>query len=234
MEKAYKNISLFFILILTIVVLGFFKTYFGLFPAFKEVTNIQHIHGLLFLIWFVMLIIQPILIKRKLYKWHRLLGKVSYFIVPLIVFSIFFIAKEMYETMPAEVPQAKRISILYVPFYQILDFVLLYVLAILYKKKIAYHMRYMIATSLAVYGAALKRAFINLGGVNGKDAFLYTFILTDLIIIGLIMYDLKHRKDYKPYIVSLIILMLSQAGFYFLRDTDFWQKLCGGFVNLFY
>ncbi len=147
MEKAYKNISLFFLLILTIVVLGFFKTYFGLFPAFKEVTNIQHIHGLLFLIWFVMLIIQPVLIKRKLYKWHRLLGKVSYFLVPLIVLSIFFIAKEMYETMPAEVPQAKRISILYVPFYQILDFVLLYVLAIHYKKKIAYHMRYMIATS---------------------------------------------------------------------------------------
>ena len=208
MEKAYKNISLFFLLILTIVVLGFFKTYFGLFPAFKEVTNIQHIHGLLFLLWFVMLIIQPVLIKRKLYKWHRLLGKVSYFLVPLIVLSIFFIAKEMYETMPAKVPQAKRISILYVPFYQILDFVLLYVLAILYKKKIAYHMRYMIATSLAVYGAALKRAFINLGGVNGKDAFLYTFILTDLIIIGLIIYDLKNRYLLKNKNLPVIELKL--------------------------
>lgn len=82
MEKAYKNLSLFFIAILVIVILGFFKTYFGLFPNFRNVTSIQHIHGSLFLLWFVMLIVQPILIRKRKYKWHRVIGKVSYFLVP--------------------------------------------------------------------------------------------------------------------------------------------------------
>ena len=97
MEKYYKNLSLFFIGILSIVILGFFKTYFGQFPTFNKVTNIQHIHGLLFLLWFIMLVIQPILIKKRKYKWHVIIGKVSYFLVPLIIISTFFIAKELYD-----------------------------------------------------------------------------------------------------------------------------------------
>ena len=132
MEKTYKNLAFFFVAIFAIVFLRFFKTYFGLFPAFNKVTTIQHIHGLLFLLWFIMLIVQPILIKKREYKWHRVIGKASYFLVPLIVVSIFFSAKELYETAP--LTESKKIATLYVPFYQIVDFVALYVLAIYYKK----------------------------------------------------------------------------------------------------
>jgi hypothetical protein len=232
MEKTYKNIGLFFIAILVIVFLGFFKTYFGLFPSFNKVTTIQHIHGLLFVLWFLMLIVQPVLIKKRKYKWHRVIGKVSYFLVPMIVISIFFIAKELYDTSPAT--QSQKIATLYIPFYQIVDFVTLYILAIYYKKKISYHLRYMIATSLAVYGAALKRFFTNFLGVTGLNGFLYTFIITDLILLGFIFYDRKHGKNPKPYVVSLIILLVSQFGFYFIRNTAFWQTVCGKFVELFY
>jgi hypothetical protein len=179
-----------------------------------------------------MLIVQPILIKKRKYRWHRLIGKASYFLVPLIVISIFFIAKELYDT--ATVTQSQKIATLYIPFYQIVDFVTLYILAIYYKKKISYHLRYMIATSLAVYGAALKRFFINFVGISGPNAFLFTFILTDLILVGFILYDRKNGKSFRPYIVSLIILLISQLGFYFLRNTAFWQSVCGRFVQLFY
>jgi hypothetical protein len=232
MEKTYKNISLFFVAIFAIVFLGFFKTYFGLFPTFNKVTTIQHIHGLLFLSWFIMLIVQPVLIKRRKYEWHRVIGKVSYFLVPLIVVSIFFIAKELYET--AQLTESQKIATLYVPFYQVVSFVALYFLAIYYKKKVSYHMRYMIATSLAVYGAALKRFFVNFMGISALNAFLYTFIVTDLILLGLIIYDRRHGKSYKPYVVALIIFAASQSGFYFLRNTAFWQTMCGKFVHLFY
>lgn len=231
MEKAYQHISLFFVAILGIVIAGFFKTYFGLFPEFQKVTAIQHIHGLLFLCWFIMLIVQPVLIRKKQYKWHRLIGQFSYFLVPLIVISIFFIAREFYETAPATVTYSRRIAGLYVPFYQILSFVTFYGLAIYHRKNSAYHMRYMIVTALAVYGAALKRAFIVWMGVSAPNGFLYTFICTDLILLGLIFYDWKLKKPYKPYLFSLAFLLLIQAGFYEFRDTVIWQTLCGHFVQ---
>jgi hypothetical protein len=218
MEKSYKLISLFFVIILAIVVLGFYKTYFGLFPTFNNVTNIQHLHGLLFLLWFLMLTVQPLLIKKGQYEWHRIIGKASYFLVPLIVISIFYIAKEYYDT--AQLPLNQKITNLYVPFYQIFNFVTLYLLAIHYRKRSSYHMRYMIATSLAVYGAALKRLFINFMGVSGPNAFLYTFLVSDLILIGFIMYDWRHKQSYKPYIVALVILFTTQLGFYTFRYTE--------------
>jgi hypothetical protein len=233
MEKYYKNLSLFFIGILSIVILGFFKTYFGQFPTFNKVTNIQHIHGLLFLLWFIMLVIQPILIKKRKYRWHVIIGKVSYFLVPLIVISTFFIAKELYDKGNA-LDESKRFSSLYVPFYQIIDFIVLYLLAIYYKKKISYHMRYMIATSLAIYGAALKRLLINYMNMGAIDAFFYTFIITDLILLFLIVYDWRNGKSFKPYVVSLLILLLSQLGFFFLRNTSLWQHVFGKFVHLFW
>jgi hypothetical protein len=232
MEKAYKNIPWFFAAILGIVILGFFKTYFGLFPNFDKVTSIQHIHGTLFLLWFVMLIVQPILIQKRKLEWHRRIGRISYFLVPLIIVSIFFIAKEFYETAPGEEP--KRIAGLYVPFYQIVSFSVLYLLAIYNKKRVDYHMRYMIATVLAVYGAALRRAFIHWMGMSGPDAFFYTFLFTDLILVAFIVYDRVHGKAYKPYVVSLSILLLSQGGFYFFRNTEVWQVVCGNFVHQFY
>jgi len=133
MEKVYKNISWLFAAILGIVILGFFKTYFGLFPTFEKVTSIQHIHGTLFLLWFVMLIVQPILIQKRKLEWHRRIGMISYFLVPLII-----------------------------------------------------------------------------------------------------VYDRMYGKAYKPYVVSLSILLLSQVGFYFFRNTEFWQVVCGKFVHLFY
>jgi hypothetical protein len=233
MEKYYKNLSLFFIGILSIVILGFFKTYFGQFPTFNKVTNIQHIHGLLFLLWFIMLVIQPILIKKRKYKWHVIIGKVSYFLVPLIIISTFFIAKELYDK-GNDLPESRRISSLYVPFYQITDFVVLYLLAIYYKNKVSSHMRYMIATSLAIYGAALKRLLINYMNMKAIDAFLYTFIITDLILLCLIVYDWYNGKSFKSYVISLVILVLSQLGFFFLRNTSLWQNVFGKFVHLFW
>jgi hypothetical protein len=64
MEKAYKNIGLFIIVVLAFVILGFYKSYYGLMPSFKGVSVAWHIHGTIMLSWFLLLIVQPILIRQ--------------------------------------------------------------------------------------------------------------------------------------------------------------------------
>jgi hypothetical protein len=49
MEQSYKNITYLFIAIFMVIFAGFYKTYFGLFPTFDEVTITQHIHSALFI-----------------------------------------------------------------------------------------------------------------------------------------------------------------------------------------
>lgn len=123
---------------------------------------------------------------------------------------------------------------LFVPFYQIIDFVTLYLLAIYHKKFAPYHMRYMIATSMAIVGAAVRRIFTKLLGMSGPDAFLYTFILTDVVFVALIMYDIRYKKDWKPYFISLVIILISQIAYYNVPKTVFWQKWCGLFAETYF
>ena len=130
MEQAYKKVSYLFIAIFLVIFAGFYKTYFGLFPSFDGVTITHHIHSALFMLWFLMLIVQPILIRNKKFVLHRAVGKFSYFLVPLLVGSIFYIAKGFYHKMIVDLPAEKVVPMLFVPFYQIIDFVVLYLLAI--------------------------------------------------------------------------------------------------------
>jgi hypothetical protein len=234
MEQAYKNITYLFIAIFIVIFAGFYKTYFGLFPTFDEVTITQHIHSALFMMWFLMLIVQPILIRNKKFVLHRSLGKFSYFLVPLLIGSIFYIAKGFYQKMIVDVPVEKVVSMLFVPFYQIIDFAILYLLAIYHKKFTPYHMRYMIATSMAIVGAAVRRICTKLLGLSSPDAFLYTFVLTDLVLVALIMFDIRYKKDWKPYFISLVIILISQAAYYIAPQTAFWQKWCGLFAETFF
>src|ERR1700710_2306030 len=207
METGYKNVSLLFVVILGIVVLGFFKTYFGLFPSFNNVTLIQHIHGLLFTLWFVLLFIQPLLIRYGKYRAHRIIGRFTYVLVPCIIISIHFIAREAYlNGVAAHKSREDLLAGTYFQTYQIFDFAVLYLLAIINKHRTPYHMRYMIATSLAIVGAGLRRALEHVLGLGGGDAVLYGFLVPDLILVGLIVYDKIKGQNSRAYIIALIIL----------------------------
>jgi hypothetical protein len=234
METGYKNVSLLFAVILGIVVLGFFKTYFGLFPAFNNVTLVQHIHGLLFTTWFLLLVIQPLLIRYGKYKAHRVIGRFTYVLVPCIIISIHFIAREAYlNAVAAHVPRPSVIAGMYFPTYQIFDFFVLYVLAIANKNRTPYHMQYMIATSLAIAGAGLRRVFLHVIGLDGNHAVLYGFLVPDLFLVGLIIYDLIKGQNSRAYIISFIILAISHYSYYFVPESALWQSVCGYFVRFF-
>lgn len=71
MKTAYKNISVFFTLILAFAVWGFVRTYLGLFPAFTSLTTVHHFYSSIFLSWFAILIIKPILIRCNKIEWHK-------------------------------------------------------------------------------------------------------------------------------------------------------------------
>lgn len=234
METAYKNVSWLFVAVFGIVFLGFFKTYFGLFPSFNHVTLIQHVHGLLFTTWFVLLFVQPMLIRYGKYRAHRIIGRFTYVLVPCIVISIHFIAREAYlNAVAAKAPRENILAGTYFQVYQIFDFAVLYLLAIINKHRTPYHMRYMIATSLAIAGAGLRRLFEHLFGMGGDAAVLYGFLVPDLFLLGLIVYDLIKGNNARAYIIAFIILAVSHYSFYWLPHSALWQSVAGYFVRFF-
>ena len=91
----------------------------------------------------------------------------------------------------------------------------------------------MIATSLAIAGAGLRRVFTHVMGLDGDEAVLYGFLVPDLILVGLIIYDRIKGQNSRAYIVSLIILVVSHYGYYFVPHSVLWQSVSGYFVRFF-
>src|SRR5688500_6184127 len=97
MQKTYNiyhNLGYWFLLLIVLIVPAFYTTYFT--TLFHGHLPIIHIHFVLVMLWIAMLITQPFLIKFKKLSTHRLLGKVSYVLVPLLLISAFLMIRISY------------------------------------------------------------------------------------------------------------------------------------------
>jgi uncharacterized membrane protein len=149
-KKINFDKSGYFILILIpFVILAFWSTYFSIiFSNIITPSSYAHFHGLMMIVWIALLIVQPILIRKKKLKIHRLLGKVSYFVGPLVLISMLLITHHYRRliTTPAG-PTFSNINV----------WLICYILAIVYRHKISIHARAMIGTAIALLDPIFMR-----------------------------------------------------------------------------
>ena len=205
MERYYRNVGLAFIVLLPITFIAFFSSYFVQFPHFsEEVPPLIHLHATMALLWIIVLIVQPLLLRYGKRRLHHLIGKLSYIFFPLLIIS----------TMPllGEILQSDYSRFASIPIGELLLLTICYLLAIYHRKNPRLHMRYMIGTSLSFLGPTLGRilplfllSWTSLQRENLKT------ILIEMIIVTLIFYDKKTRKHYKPYIVILVAWLIHHA-----------------------
>jgi uncharacterized membrane protein len=205
MEKEYRNIGYLFLLFIPLTFLGFYKTYFVLSPEFTGTVDIYtHIHALVASIWVTILIIQPLLIRYKNFRLHRFLGKISYFIFFALVLS--FIPQMIKEYGKGLFPLNAT--------FDIVLLMLFYILAIKNKKDVAIHMRYMIAIALIFIGPTLGRIIYFLLELESLASLHIPYLSVIGILFGLIIWDNKNNRKYKPYVVALISFIIYLTALY--------------------
>ncbi len=233
MEKAYKNIGYLFILLFVFIFWGFYRTYIGSFPSFSGVNTIKHFHGLLLFGWFFLLILQPFLIKYKKYKTHKAIGILSYMLVPLIVLSIFLVSKDKFNRLAPLISKEQNIGELALNVSSMFYFSMLFGLAIIYKKKTAYHMRFIIAAALLLFSPGIGRVFENYVNLSFPVSVAISVFIAEIITVSLILYDRKHGNEYKPYVITLIFLICFHILWAF-RLSAAWQVVGGKFAEIFF
>lgn len=233
MESTYKNIGYFFLILLAFVVLGFYKTYFIYFPTFENVNAIKQFHGAMLFSWFLLLIVQPFLLRFKKFALHRTLGKLAYLLVPLVMLSIFLVSKQKYLTNFSKVPLEENIGDLAMNIPSIFYFALLFTLAMIYKKNGPYHMRFMIANALFVFSPGFGRAFIIYAGVNFSQSVVIAITMIEIITAGLLIYDLIKGKPYVPYLLTLCFLISFHLTWVF-RFSPLWQFTGAHIAGMFF
>jgi hypothetical protein len=207
MEKQYKYLPYFMLLLIPLVFAGFYKTYIVQIPNFSEnINSFIHIHASIATIWISMLITQLFLILNKKIALHRTIGKLSYIVFPLLILSF--------------VPQMMRLSQSENPenlFYPLADCILLivfYSMAIYNKKVRSTHMRYMIATAIVFLGPTIGRIGPILLGWSGIFTQNVQYGIIYLILLSLILYDNTNGKKFAPYLVAVSCFAIHQVVFY--------------------
>ncbi|MFK8060876.1 MAG: hypothetical protein AB8B78_12390 [Polaribacter sp.] len=207
MEKAYRNIGFIFLIFIPLTFLGFYKTYFVLSPEFVGTVDFfTHIHALIASLWMILLIVQPLLIRYKNYKLHRIFGKISYVVFPALLLS--FIPQMIKE-------YGKNLF----PLNAVFDVILLllfYILAIKHKKNIAVHMRYMISIALLFIGPTLGRIIFIFLGLENLGSFHIPYLTVIIILTYLIFWDKKNNRNYKPYLLALASFLIYLIALYLI------------------
>ena len=205
---------------------AFHPEYIKYFPQFDGFNWLHHIHGALMASWVIILFIQPYLIYKGKYRAHRFIGKVSYFIVPLMVISMFLATRQNYLTTIGKIPFNEVASIQALNFIAPLIFLLFYSLAIINKKDVFKHQRYMIGTSFIMLTAILSRILqhsFEPDSIQPYDFFIplyFSVIISALLLVN----DIIKKKNPFPYTIVMVGLLVYTI-FYHVRSTEVWQSV---------
>ena len=205
MEKSYRNLGYFLLLLIPLTFFGFYKTYFNQFPTFSETAFFVQLHAGIAMIWILMLIIQPLMIRNKRVDLHRKIGKASYVIFPLLILSFI---PQMISLAGSDRPKN-----LFFPLSDSILLISFYTLGIYYRSKAALHMRYMVGTALIFISPTVGRIFPFWFDFSDVLAQFVVYSILFLLLISLILMDKKNGRNPEPYLLMLPFWILHMIVF---------------------
>ncbi len=204
-RSGFDKSGYYFIGLVAIVLSGFWKSYFSSF--FKEVTSDYafyfHFHATMVSLWIVMLIVQPILIRKKKLNAHRSIGKLSYLLMPLLVLSIFLMHNYIGKLFPG------KADFMFVMGQGILLLLILFIIAIWNRHNVNVHARAMVSTGIIFIEPALIR-LLHWVHIPNPNAYYITVAIVSLLLITLIILERKQKNG--RWVFPLTLCMYLIAG----------------------
>ena len=233
----YKRITFWFIGFFVLALIAFWPNYYG--RLFGPMTIHFHTHGIAMTMWLLMLISQAMLIRNGQTKIHRMMGKVSYGLVPFIVVTTIMLLHFQIGRDPFLADG--HFYFISLVINALVVFVVFYGLSIRYKHKPTIHARYMVCTIFPLFTPVTDRliAFhikplIAIVPVvaGGPMLPLIGFAMADLILIALSVWDWKVHGRKNVFPVALAILLVYHISVMTFYRFSFWQAFGKWFMTL--
>lgn len=204
-----------------IVVLGFAKTYYlkALFGT-PTLSPLFHIHGLIMSLWIVLFVVQTQLVASHNLALHRKLGMFGG-LVALAVLVVGFLGAVTAARMGRS-PGPPPLIFLVVPLGDLVVFATLVGFGLWHRTNRDLHRRLMLLSCIGILGAAIARIPLDTIRQAGPLAF---FGITDLLILGCIVYDrIKTRRFHPAFVWGGLFIFLSHPLRLMLGGTDPWMR----------
>jgi uncharacterized membrane protein YozB (DUF420 family) len=219
----------YFAALLVLAIAAFWPSYLS--QLFAQ-TGYTHLHAATATLWLLLLIAQPLAIRRGRRDLHRFFGRLSFVIAPLVLASILLLAHENIQGLSGE-RLAIQTYILYLQISLGLLFALCYAMAIIKRHDTPVHMRFMVGTALTLIDPIVVRFMLWVQPIPPWNYQWLTFALTNAILVWLIWLDRNSPRGRWVFPVLLGVFVLFQIPALFgLTWTGPWQSFAHWFAAL--
>lgn len=215
---------------LLLAAIAFWPTYLSQPRASSTYT---HFHAATATLWMVLLIAQSWAIGARRVPLHRLLGKGSYVLAPLVLVSIFLLAHDRISGAAPGEAYAIQTYILYLQLSLAFLFGLSYALAIRTRKSVARHSRFMVCTALTLIDPVFIRILFWIDPTPAWNYQWATFGLCDLVFLVLIWLERSNRAGRGVFPAMLAVFVAAQLpALLGLTEGPLWQAFARFYAGL--
>ncbi len=208
----------YFIGLLVLILIGFWPSYFSkFFSGTADFSYYFHFHATVVGTWVILLIIQPLLIRKKNYALHRSIGKLSYIIAPLIFISIILLFTGFHEGWDIG---------LWVTFKDLLILSIAFFIAFRYRKQMELHARGMIVTGIACIEPAAARI-----PFHPEYGYYITLGIIYSVFLILIFLERNQRKGRWIFPMFMVLYVLVHSVLILNIHFSWWQAFGKWFYN---
>lgn len=192
-------------MLIPLTILAFWPSYFSI--IFSDIVTpsfYAHFHGIMMMIWISLLIVQPILIRKKRLNIHRILGKISYIVGPVVFISMLMMTH-----------QTRRVIIdpTAIIFTNLNLWLICYIIAIAYRHKTYIHARAMIGTAVSMLDPIFMRLMffiiVPFTHLSQLIAFYIGMGMVLGVLIAIIILERKQKKGRWIFPLILVYYALS-------------------------
>ncbi|MBY6205672.1 hypothetical protein [Halomonas denitrificans] len=218
-----KTAVFWFIGLLAVLVLGFWRSYFSV--IFGDVHPTHHAHSFAMVGWVLLLIHQAWRIRGRNLPAHRKVGQLAWAFAPLVVITGTWVT--LHNAAGFDNPLAPpALSIHWLGWASVIVFAILFALAMKHRKNAQYHGRYMISTALVFLIPGLGRAvgqYLPKLGIAAPSFFQMLFVPL-IISLALVAYEWRTDRVRSPFIVFSMLWGLTLLLWVLLPELGFWQS----------
>ncbi|MDQ3215400.1 MAG: hypothetical protein M3P99_04880 [Pseudomonadota bacterium] len=220
----------YFAVFFLVALIAFWPSYLS--PATAPTSIYTHGHAMTSSLWMLLLIAQPLAIRTRRLGLHRRLGKASYGLAPLVLVTIVLLAHSRISGVSGEA-YAIQTYILYLQISLAILFGVSYALGIFTRHTAALHARFMVCTGLTLIDPVVIRMMFWIDPTPTWNYQWFTFGLTDLMLVVLIVLDRHSRvgRAVFPAMLAAFVALQVPALFELTAGAP-WQQFARWFAAL--
>ena len=199
-----------------------------------------HAHGLALTAWVALLVTQAWLMRSGRRAWHRRVGRLSYAAAPLVVAATLQFAHFRVQVVPTPL-DASSLYFLTLVLMALAAFVVLYTLAMWYRRQPQRHARYMIATLFPFLTPVTDRLIARfvpsvipmVPSIGGSPVVgVVGFAIADAALAALAFWDWRTNRRADVFPVALAVLLVFHVSVMTFYRLPFWTAFGNWFVAL--